>query len=131
VEGAISNTAQIGSTPHRVDESDYFFGRPSSSVAKKIDAALRMSLARRSSRFSRSSSAMRCASTLEVPGRCPASISAWATQPRNDSTPTLTLRAIFAWINRYNHRRLHSSLGYLPPIEWENNYRQLEADQAA
>ena len=40
-------------------------------------------------------------------------------------------RAIFAWINRYNSRRLHSSLGYLPPNEWENQYRQLEADQAA
>lgn len=40
-------------------------------------------------------------------------------------------RAIFAWINRYNSRRLHSSLGYLPPIEWENQYRQLEADLAA
>ena len=40
-------------------------------------------------------------------------------------------RAIFAWINRYNHRRLHSSLGYLPPIEWEQRYRQPEADQAA
>jgi transposase InsO family protein len=40
-------------------------------------------------------------------------------------------RAIFAWINRYNSRRLHSSLGYLPPIEWERQYRQLEADQAA
>jgi len=40
-------------------------------------------------------------------------------------------RAIFAWINRYNHRRLHSSLGYLPPVEWENQYRQPQADQAA
>lgn len=40
-------------------------------------------------------------------------------------------RAIFAWINRYNSRRLHSSLGYLPPVEWENQYRQLEAHQAA
>jgi putative transposase len=40
-------------------------------------------------------------------------------------------RAIFAWINRYNSRRLHSSLGYLPPIEWENLYRQLAANQAA
>jgi putative transposase len=33
-------------------------------------------------------------------------------------------RAIFAWINRYNQRRLHSSLGYLPPLEWEQRYRQ-------
>lgn len=40
-------------------------------------------------------------------------------------------RAIFAWINRYNHRRLHSSLGYIPPIEWENNYRQPQANAAA
>lgn len=40
-------------------------------------------------------------------------------------------RAIFAWINRYNTRRLHSSLGYLPPVDWENQYRQLKADQAA
>jgi transposase InsO family protein len=40
-------------------------------------------------------------------------------------------RAIFAWINRYNHRRLHSSLGYLPPLEWENQYRQPQADLAA
>lgn len=40
-------------------------------------------------------------------------------------------RAIFAWINRYNARRLHSTLGYLPPIEWENTYHQQPADQAA
>jgi putative transposase len=40
-------------------------------------------------------------------------------------------RAIFTWINRYNTRRLHSSLGYLPPIEWENIYHQQSTDQAA
>lgn len=40
-------------------------------------------------------------------------------------------RAIFAWINRYNQHRLHSSLGYLPPIEWEQLYRHSQADQAA
>jgi transposase InsO family protein len=40
-------------------------------------------------------------------------------------------RAIFAWINTYNHRRLHSSLGYQPPAEWEHHYRQPQADLAA
>lgn len=38
-------------------------------------------------------------------------------------------RAIFAWINRYNTRRLHSSLGYRSPIDWENT--QPQAAQAA
>jgi transposase InsO family protein len=37
-------------------------------------------------------------------------------------------RAIFAWINRYNTRRLHSSLGYRSPITWEKTH---QADQAA
>ena len=40
-------------------------------------------------------------------------------------------RAIFTWINTYNSRRLHSSLGYIPPTEWEQLYRQPQADQAA
>jgi transposase InsO family protein len=38
-------------------------------------------------------------------------------------------RAIFAWINRYNTRRLHSSLRYRSPIDWENT--QPQATQAA
>jgi len=38
--------------------------------------------------------------------------------------------AIEAWIRRYNTVRLHSSLGYVPPLEWELNYR-LEQLQAA
>lgn len=43
-------------------------------------------------------------------------------------------QAIFAWINYYNRTRLHSTLGYLPPIEWEHRYRQhqpISGDQAA
>jgi len=40
-------------------------------------------------------------------------------------------RAIFAWINTYNCRRFHSSLGYVPPVAWEIQYRQLQVDQAA
>ena len=40
-------------------------------------------------------------------------------------------RAIFAWINRYNSRRRHSTLGYIAPIAWEQQYRQPKANQAA
>ena len=43
-------------------------------------------------------------------------------------------RAIFTWINWYNRERLHSTLGYLSPIEWEQQYTQintLKQDQAA
>jgi len=32
-------------------------------------------------------------------------------------------RAIFAWISRYNHVRLHSTLGMVPPVEWEQHYQ--------
>ena len=38
--------------------------------------------------------------------------------------------AITAWIHRYNNVRLHSTLGYVPPIEWELNYRLTELQAA-
>lgn len=38
--------------------------------------------------------------------------------------------AITAWIKRYNASRLHSSLNYLPPIEWEMRYRLRELQAA-
>lgn len=43
-------------------------------------------------------------------------------------------RAIFTWINYYNRERLHSTLGYLSPVEWEQQYSHTinpEQDQAA
>ena len=39
-------------------------------------------------------------------------------------------RAIFAWINRYNSRRRHSTLGYIAPITWEQQYHQPKANPA-
>ena len=40
-------------------------------------------------------------------------------------------RAIFGWINRYNTRRLHTSLDYRSPIDWENHNHPPQAAQAA
>jgi len=40
-------------------------------------------------------------------------------------------RAIFAWINRYNSRRRHSTLGYIAPNDWEQNYNPPKATPAA
>jgi putative transposase len=30
--------------------------------------------------------------------------------------------AMLEWIDWYNHHRLHSTLGYIPPVEFEANY---------
>ncbi|MEI6622924.1 MAG: IS3 family transposase [Actinomycetes bacterium] len=40
------------------------------------------------------------------------------------ATRSQARQAIFRWINWYNRSRLHSSLGYLPPVEWEAQYRR-------
>lgn len=47
------------------------------------------------------------------------------------STRADARRAIFAWINRYNSRRRHSTLGYIAPIAWKQQYHQPKANQAA
>ena len=41
-------------------------------------------------------------------------------------------REIFAWIGRYNAQRLHSSLTYQTPTEWEDQHRRRhEIDESA
>ena len=65
---------------------------------EKAVEVFRISLARRSSRTSRSSSASRCASSVVVPGRTPPSISAWRTQFRSASgcTPNWSATRLMA-----------------------------------
>jgi transposase InsO family protein len=45
-------------------------------------------------------------------------------QDRVFETRAEARRAIFKWINWYNTSRLHSTLGDVPPIEWEQHYQQ-------
>ncbi len=45
-------------------------------------------------------------------------------QGRVFATRAEARRAIFRWINWYNTTRLHSTLNYTPPAEWEQQYRQ-------
>ncbi len=71
-----------------VDELDQRGGSGSSSRMKYADTAFRISFARRSSLFSRSSSAMRRASLVDVPGRFPPSTSACRSHVRNASRRT-------------------------------------------
>ena len=43
---------------------------------------------------------------------------------RHFTTRTEARRHVFAWPNWYNTTRLHSSLGYTTPIEWETTHQQ-------
>ena len=45
-------------------------------------------------------------------------------QGRVFATRAEARRAIFRWINWYNTARLHSTLNDIPPLEWEQQYRQ-------
>ena len=45
-------------------------------------------------------------------------------QGRVFATRAEARRAIFRWINWYNTSRLHTTLDGVPPIEWEQQYRQ-------
>src|SRR5450759_4085947 len=70
-----------------VDVRDHRGERRSSSAPKKTAALLRISLARRNSRLSRSNSFMRARSAVVRPVRSPSLISAWRTHSRTDSDP--------------------------------------------
>ena len=45
-------------------------------------------------------------------------------QGRVFATRAEARRAIFKWINWYNTSRLHTTLNGIPPLEWEQQYRQ-------
>ena len=111
--------------PVGIDEGDHLVGRRSSSAPKKAAADFRISLARRSSRFSRSSVFSRSPSSLVSPTREPSSTSARRTQLRSVSCEMPNLAAIeqiaahcegcSPWCsNTMRTARSRNSRGYLP-----------------
>jgi hypothetical protein len=100
--GVVGGRGELQNVTDRLDpepglvvpnEADYFVRRRSSSAPKKAEAAIRISLARRSSLISRWSSAISWLSAVVNPGRAPVSISACLTHERKDSVPTPSWRA--------------------------------------
>ena len=47
-------------------------------------------------------------------------------QGRVFATRAEARRTVFRWINWYNTSRLHSTLGYIAPLQWEHRYNQPE-----
>lgn len=94
-----------------IDERGPHGKRGSSSRAKKLEAANEISLARFSSRTSRSRSLIRFPSSVVVPRRFPASMSACLAQPRSVSgfTPLLPILG-----HRGRCRQLRGFLTSLP-----------------
>jgi hypothetical protein len=111
-----------------------------SSSAKKADALLRISFARRSSRFSRSSSTSRARSSVVRPGALPASMRACRTEFRSESgtipscSPTLRQAALTLSFSAPSTRssvkriaRSRSSSGYFFAAAMTSILRRLEA----
>src|SRR5712691_661818 len=107
----------------RVDIAGHFGSRGSSSRAKKAEAVFKISLARRSSRFSFSSSTIRCRSAVVTPGRSPWSTSAFLTPPvpqclgadpklqANSSHDAVALSSFLDGLENHPHRAL-------PHLRW-------------
>src|SRR5690625_3840667 len=60
---------------------------------------------------------------------CESTIGLFKTEAIHDGGPTWKNRAevewqVTAWVRWYNHNRLHSAVGHLPPLEFENAHRQ-------
>ena len=117
--------------PVVVDERDYHGSRGSSSRAKKLDAASRISLARFSSRTSACNALIVAASVVVVPARFPVSMWCCFTQPRSVSgtTPTRSPMRLTSLIHRQRrvlrHRLRHqpqrpvTQLLRILPLRWQ------------
>ena len=60
---------------------------------------------------------------------CESTIGLFKTEAIDDGGPTWTDRSavewqVARWVHWYNTQRLHSSIDYLPPVEFEQRQRQ-------
>ena len=60
---------------------------------------------------------------------CESTIGLFKTEAVDDGGPSFTDRAeverqVAGWVHWYNTARLHSSIGHLPPVEFEHRHRQ-------
>ena len=47
------------------------------------------------------------------------------------TTQRQAMDEVIDWLTFYNHRRLHSTLGYISPMQFENNWLAAQLKQAA
>ena len=50
---------------------------------------------------------------------------------RKFATRREAMDAVLDWMAFYNHRRLHSTLGYLSPMQYENRWCEAQRKKAA
>lgn len=55
----------------------------------------------------------------------------WVTNPAHQLTQNQQITALGNGVDEYNHHRRHSSLGYLPPVEYARQCNhQMETDDS-
>ncbi len=58
-------------------------------------------------------------------------LESWSAVRQKVRHPERAMDEVIDWLTFYNHRRLHSTLGYISPMKFEENWRAGQAKKAA